>query len=280
MTASHTSQNQHVFKGQRGTQKMFVMFGLLFCFFAVILQFLAYPDWASRVAAFVFLTLPIGGFGAYFLHAGWLLRQARVVVSEAGVTLNIPTWKAGWLFRGARVALRWEEIYEVQHERQAMMAGGKAIDYYWFHRAQGSFLLTPNLCREVAEVVRLIAERKGWKIPTPPQLAKSSRVIPEKEEVSLKRKAIAAVVILVSLLFGIILAVTSETAVGQMLHQGLWWLSQFFNLFAIVVTAASIFSLWWKARHERLRRKQNRLAEKIYIAFKKKKTTGNTGRTG
>lgn len=263
MTSLHTSPHQRIFKGQRSTQNLFIVFGVLFCFLAVILQCVPYPDWSSRVAAFVFLTLPVGSFGAYFLHAGWLLRQACVVVSEAGVTLNIPNWKAGWLFRGAPVSLCWEEIYSVQHEQQALIAGGKRLDHYWVHSAQGSFLLIPNLCREAAEVTRLIAERKGWGMSISSQPAMPSRITPEQEEASLKRNAVAVVVILFSLLFGIILAVTSETAVGQILHQGLWWLSQFFNLFFIVVTVVSIFGLWWKARRERLYLKQHRLAEKI-----------------
>ena len=263
MTSLHTSPHQRIFKSLRSTQNLFIVFGVLFCILTVILQCVSYEDWSSRVAAFVFLSLPVGSFGWYFLHAGWLLRQARVVVSEAGVFLNIPNWKAGWLFRSVPVSLRWEEIYDVQHERQAMMAGGKLLDYYWIHSAQGSFLLVPNLCREAAEVISLIAEQKGWEILPPSQPAIPPPVTPEQEEANLKRNAVAVVVILFALLFGITLAVTAETAVGQMLHQGLWWLSQFFNLFFIVVTVVSIFGLWRKARRERLRLKQHRLAEKI-----------------
>lgn len=263
MTSLHTANHRRIFKGQRSTRNILLMFGGLLCFFAVVLQCVPYPDWSSRIAAFVFLTVLPGSFGLYFLHAGRLLQQARVVLDETSIELNIPNWKGGWLFRSAPVSLRWEDIYSVQHEQQALIAGGKRLDHYWIHSTQGSFLLVPDLCREAAEVTRLIAERKGWGMSISSQPAMPSRITPEQEEASLKRNAVAVVVILFSLLFGIILAVTAETAVGQMLHQGLWWLSQFFNLFFIVVTVGSIFGLWWKARRERLRLKQHRRAEKI-----------------
>ncbi|HEX4947153.1 MAG TPA: hypothetical protein VFZ34_10835 [Blastocatellia bacterium] len=262
MTSLHTMLTPQIFSARRTSRWLFMIFGTLFCFFAVVLQCVQYPDWASRAGAFLLLTLPVGAFGLYFLRAGWMLRQSRVMVSDTGVELQIPNWKDGWLFRSVPVQLRWDEICCVRHEQRPLLTCGKAIDHYWIHSARGTFLLTPDLCREAAEVARLIAERKGCALTEVAPDATPQPRTSAQEEASLKRNAIAVIVILCALCFGIVLAVTPETAVGQMVQRGLWLLSQFLNLFFIVLTVASIFGLWWRARRERSQLKKQ-LAEKM-----------------
>lgn len=250
------SRPQLIFTSRRTPRFWLTVFGVLFSLLAVILQSLPYPDWSSRVAALLMLTLPVGSLGLYFLHAAWLLRQARVVVNETGVALNLPNYQAGWLFRSVPVQLRWADICCLQHERQPLIAGGKPIDHYWIHSSLGMFLLTQDTCREAAEVARLIAVRKGGELTEVPSEPAPSPVTPEQEETQLKHNAIAVVVILFSLIFGIILIVSAETVIGQLLHYELWVVSQFLNLFYLIVTIASIVGLWWKARQQRIRLQQ------------------------
>jgi hypothetical protein len=257
------SRPQFIFTSRRTPRVWLTVFGVLFSLLAVILQSLPYPDWSSRVAAFLMLTLPVGSLGLYFLHAAWLLRQARVVINETGVALNLPNYQAGWLFRSVPVQLRWEDICCVQHERQPLIAGGKLIDHYWIHSSLGMFLLTQDTCREAADVARLIAERKGSALTAAAPEAVPQPLAPAEEEAQLKRNAVVIVVILVALIGGIVLAVTSETPVGQMVLAGMRWLSQLMNLLFIIVTVASIFGLWWNARRERLRLQQKQPGEKM-----------------
>jgi hypothetical protein len=261
MTSLHTSQSQQIFTGHHTSRRLFLVFGIIFCLLAAALLCVPYEDWSSRAAGALLLVLPVGSFGVYFLHAAWLLRQARVVVSETGIALHIPKWKNGWLFHSVPVQLRWEDICCVQHAQQPLSVGGKAIDHYWIHSALGTFLLMPTLCRDAAEVARLIAERKGSEVTAATPEAAAQPVTPEQEEAQLKRKAVGIVVLLVALMSGIVLAVTSETPVGQIVHLGL--LSQFLNLFSILLTIASIFGLWWKARRERLQLERLTRQEKM-----------------
>jgi hypothetical protein len=263
MTSLHTSQPQQIFTGHHTSRRLFLVFGIIFCLLAAALLCVPYEDWSSRAAGFLLLVLPVGSFGLYFLRAGWLLQQARVVVSEAGIELNIPNFKEGWIFRSVPVQLCWEEICCVQHEKQPLIAGGKAIDHYWIHSTHGMFLLTPALCRDAAEVVRLIAERKGCALTEAAPKAVPPPIAPEQEEAQLKRQAVAVVVILFLLVGGIVLAVTAETPVGQMVLAGMRGVSQLLNLFFLVATVASILGLWWSARQERLRLNQQTLVEKM-----------------
>lgn len=247
---------QFIFTARRSPRRWLTGLGILLSLLGVILLCLPYPDWSSRIAAVLMMVLPVGGFGLYFLHAASLLRQARVVIHEAGVELNLPNYQAGWLFRSVPVQLRWEDICCVQHERQPLMAGGKLIDYYWIHSSLGMFLLTQETCQDAAEAARLIAAHKGsgWtEVPSEPAPPPPT---PEQEEVQLKRKAIAVIVLLFSLTLGIILIVIENTALGQMLHYGLWLLSQCANLLFLVTTVASLIALWWKARRQRINLQQ------------------------
>jgi hypothetical protein len=251
-----------VFKGPRTTRILLAVLGTLLCFLAVVFQCLPYEDWTSQIAAFLFLTLPPGLCGLYFLHAAWLLRQARVVVDDEGVELNVPNLKAGWLFRSEPVCLRWDEICCVQHEQELVIAGGKRLDQYWIHSARGTFLLTEALCREAATAAQLIAMRKTIIEVAPPPPA-APPVTLAQEEADLKRKAVTVVVILFALMGGIILACTSETAGGQIVQKGLWLINQLSILLFLVTTVISLFGFWRSARRERLRLQQTGRAEKI-----------------
>ncbi|MBS1809727.1 MAG: hypothetical protein JST84_16315 [Acidobacteria bacterium] len=251
---SLSTSNPQIFKGRRSTRMLFAVFGVPLCLLTLTFLLLPLDDWMSRIFAFLFLVLPCGGFGLYFLRAWWMLRQARVVVSETGIELNIPIFKAGWFFRGEPVQLRWEEVCSLDHERYALMQGGKPIDEYCIHSARGRFVLTKDVCAKVEEVVQLMMARKGWGrtveyTPTQPQ---PEKVSPEQEEVQLKKKAVAAFVILLGLMTGIFLIVLANTTLMRKIEAAMAIIGHLYNLLFMITTVASIFGLWWKARRERL----------------------------
>lgn len=250
---SPSSPNSLVFKSRRSTRTLFVVFGLILSLLALLVLLLPLNDWTDFVFAFLFLVSPCGGFGWYFLRAWWLLYQARVEVSQEGVALNIPTFKAGWFFRGEPVRLRWDEICCVEHDRYALMQGGKPIDEYWIHSTRGNFALTKDVCVLAEEVVRLISTYKRWDsvpISTPAPLQEASSA--EQDEAQLKSKAVASLLILLGVMLASFLLVMQNAPLLRKIEAGMAIFGHLFNLLFIVMTVASIFGLWWKARRERI----------------------------
>ena len=124
----------------------------------------AFPLVATDTAwALVCVSLPAGGTGLWLLSRVTRLLGTRILLDDAGITLQIPVWAGGWLRRGQTTRLGWSEVGRLTHgQRQHYpMLLPFVVDEYTLHTAKGAFTITRNICPRPGAIFALVSARVG-----------------------------------------------------------------------------------------------------------------------